>query len=553
MNRFFFSLFLVFHHLHRWKIIIRSCSIIFVMIIRLKWFIRRPWPICFPSVNRRFIPSILIFYSFVHRWRFTIEQILLPLIFVSFVNWSIPWRIITFIKKICLMTMPFVWIWSMFFVICWKNFIVVDRHQNIVGINCTWMFPLIIHYQPLISFRIYFVFWRHCVPIISIHKISFERFRERSNRSESTEIFCVCYLVHQMSQRTERRESKLYQSDAIEMLHFLCFSDESKDHSTRSKGGQSNRCGRNCCSTECSDQRICRELSRCWCTKHSESRQTQRGIKSIEIRDDGCGIAKVDLPFVYERFATSKLKQFDDLYQLNTYGFRGEALASLSYAAHVKIISKIAESQCAYSCEYEDGKIRSSTSIKPCAGSSLFINERIHRSLFPLGTNETLIIVEDLFYNNPMRLKMLKSPNEEYTKMVDCMMKLALRNTNVSLTLKRDAQVEEVCLAHCFFTQIEKIVENSSSNSSLLRSLKIDLNFVGWVWWVGVGGFVWVGVGVGVGWVSVWVTVRWKTTHPHSQDSHTRLWNTNSIFFDRYCSMNMSREMSKHRYTSNKD
>ena len=85
----------------------------------------------------------------------------------------------------------------------------------------------------------------------------------------------------------------------------------------------------------------------------------QGGLKSIEIRDDGCGISKVDLPLLCERFATSKLKQFDDLYSLNTYGFRGEALASLSYAAHVKIISKIAESPCAYSCEYEVVLIRS--------------------------------------------------------------------------------------------------------------------------------------------------------------------------------------------------
>lgn len=94
----------------------------------------------------------------------------------------------------------------------------------------------------------------------------------------------------------------------------------------------------------------------------------QGGLKSIEIRDDGCGISKVDLPLVCERFATSKLKQFDDLYQLSTYGFRGEALASLSYVAHIRITSKIADCPCAYSCEYEDGTIKPSSTIKPCAG-----------------------------------------------------------------------------------------------------------------------------------------------------------------------------------------
>ncbi|CAF1565115.1 unnamed protein product, partial [Rotaria sordida] len=58
------------------------------------------------------------------------------------------------------------------------------------------------------------------------------------------------------------------------------------------------------------------------------------------------------------------------------------------------------------------------------------------------STNGTLIIIEDLFYNNPIRLKMMKSPSEEYTKMVDCVMKMALRNTHVSFSLKRDTQIE---------------------------------------------------------------------------------------------------------------
>ena len=169
----------------------------------------------------------------------------------------------------------------------------------------------------------------------------------------------------------------------------------------------------------------------------------QGGLKSIEIRDDGCGISKVDLPLVCERFATSKLKQFDDLYQLNTYGFRGEALASLSYAAHVKIVSKIADCPCAYSCEYQDGVIRPSTSIKPCA-----------------GTNGTLIVVEDLFYNNPIRLKMLKSPSEEYTRMVECVMKLALRNSQVSFSLKRD-------------TQIEADLHTNGKETTILNNIKI--------------------------------------------------------------------------------
>ncbi|CAF1045376.1 unnamed protein product, partial [Didymodactylos carnosus] len=148
----------------------------------------------------------------------------------------------------------------------------------------------------------------------------------------------------------------------------------------------------------------------------------QGGLKRIEIRDDGCGILKDDLPLLCERFATSKLSSVDDLYQLNTYGFRGEALASLSYASHLTVITKVKDSPCAYTCTYEDGKIKNQ--VKPCA-----------------GTNGTTLIVEDLFYNNSLRLKMMKSL-DEYHRIVDCVQKLALRNTHVSFQLKHDQQLD---------------------------------------------------------------------------------------------------------------
>ena len=170
------------------------------------------------------------------------------------------------------------------------------------------------------------------------------------------------------------------------------------------------------------------------------------GARSIQIHERQGGISKVDLPLVCQRFATSKLREFDDLYQLNTYGFRGEAMASLTYAVHVKISSKIGHCPCAHQCEYEDGRIRPSTSIKPCAGrrddGRTRERERERERQRCPGTNGTRIVVEDLFSNNSTRLKMMKSPAEEYTHMVDCVMKMALRNAHVFFSLKRDAQVE---------------------------------------------------------------------------------------------------------------
>ncbi|CAF1295991.1 unnamed protein product [Didymodactylos carnosus] len=89
------------------------------------------------------------------------------------------------------------------------------------------------------------------------------------------------------------------------------------------------------------------------------------GLKRTEIRDDDCEILKDDLPLLCEHSAASKLSSVDDFYQLNTYGFRVEALASLSYASHLTVITKVKHSPCAYTCTYEDGKIKNQ--VKPCA------------------------------------------------------------------------------------------------------------------------------------------------------------------------------------------
>ena len=149
------------------------------------------------------------------------------------------------------------------------------------------------------------------------------------------------------------------------------------------------------------------------------------GLKLLQIQDDGCGIRKEDMNILCERFTTSKLSSFDDLKSISTYGFRGEALASISHIAHLTITTKTAESPCAYRAKYEDGKMvpfqtGGKVEPKPTAGNK--------------GTQ---ILVEDLFYNVSIRRKALKNPTEEHNKIYDVISKYSIHNPGISFSLKK--------------------------------------------------------------------------------------------------------------------
>uniref|UniRef100_A0A1A9V9Q8 DNA mismatch repair protein S5 domain-containing protein n=1 Tax=Glossina austeni TaxID=7395 RepID=A0A1A9V9Q8_GLOAU len=145
------------------------------------------------------------------------------------------------------------------------------------------------------------------------------------------------------------------------------------------------------------------------------------GLKLLQIEDNGTGIRKEDLEIVCERFTTSKLTTFEDLTKISTFGFRGEALASISHVAHLTIQTKTRPERCAYKASYEDGQLQGKP--KTCAGNQ-----------------GTIIIIEDLFYNMPQRRQAFKTPNEEFQKIYDVTAKYAIHNSRVGFMLKKHGE-----------------------------------------------------------------------------------------------------------------
>ncbi|XP_052752824.1 DNA mismatch repair protein Mlh1 isoform X2 [Galleria mellonella] len=179
------------------------------------------------------------------------------------------------------------------------------------------------------------------------------------------------------------------------------------------------------------------------------------GLKYLQIQDNGTGIRSEDLEIVCERFTTSKLCSYDDLKEINTYGFRGEALASISHIAHLTILTKTASGKCAYKASYENGKLKGP--IKACAGN-----------------NGTQITVEDLFYNVIARKKALRSPSEEYAYILEVVGGYAIHNSHVGFTLKKFG--ENTDLKTAIKSNVLENVRVIHGNSIARELMEIQLN-----------------------------------------------------------------------------
>ena len=136
------------------------------------------------------------------------------------------------------------------------------------------------------------------------------------------------------------------------------------------------------------------------------------GIKLIRVADNGKGIPSEQVPTAFLRHATSKLNTADDLYNISTMGFRGEALSSICAVAKVEIITKTAEAEAGVHYIVDHGICGEADEIA-CADG-------------------TIMIVEDLFANVPARMKFLKKDSTEAGYISDLMTRLALSKPNIS-------------------------------------------------------------------------------------------------------------------------
>lgn len=140
------------------------------------------------------------------------------------------------------------------------------------------------------------------------------------------------------------------------------------------------------------------------------------GITYIRITDNGKGFLPDDMEIAFERHATSKIRSAKDLEEVKSMGFRGEALASIAAIARVELTSRTEDSETGYSIVVEGGKVISKEE-KGC----------------PKGTT---IIVENLFYNTPVRYKFLKKDFTELGYVEDAINRLALVNPGISIKLQ---------------------------------------------------------------------------------------------------------------------
>ncbi|MCM1339382.1 MAG: DNA mismatch repair endonuclease MutL [Muribaculaceae bacterium] len=175
--------------------------------------------------------------------------------------------------------------------------------------------------------------------------------------------------------------------------------------------------------------------------------------RDIRIADNGCGIHPDDIMLAFSKHATSKIQNDEDLFDIHTLGFRGEALASIISIAKLTCTTRTKD--------FDTGKkVR-------CENSEVFETE----TGCAIGT---IMDVKDLFYNVPVRLKFMKNPNTEFSYIQEVVQTIALSHPNVAIELKKNGKTVLNTTGQNNLTQTIKEVFSSEVTNNLKEVLKTD-------------------------------------------------------------------------------
>jgi DNA mismatch repair protein MutL len=179
------------------------------------------------------------------------------------------------------------------------------------------------------------------------------------------------------------------------------------------------------------------------------------GLSKILISDNGCGILKKDMALAFTRHATSKINHFNDLYQLNSFGFRGEALGSISSICELTCYSFTNHSKMGV-------KLHSKGGINP--------------ELFEINKTDkdhgTTIVINHLFFNTPARMKFLQTQSNEKNWLKKIFYSLAIAHPHISFSLQFD-QEEKIMLEALTSTEDfhHRILQLSNQKNFLVKSM----------------------------------------------------------------------------------
>lgn len=174
------------------------------------------------------------------------------------------------------------------------------------------------------------------------------------------------------------------------------------------------------------------------------------GIKKIVVSDDGLGIAKEDITNAFLPHATSKIKDVEDLEQISTLGFRGEALASISSVCHVTLSTRVEDCEVGYYLSVDGGSFGQIKQISRNRGTTLEVN--------------------DLFYNTPVRAKFLRKQKTEEGEITHLIQKFMLAHPEIAFSYIVDGKQ----VYNTISTELSDIIYTIYGREVYENLLKVD-------------------------------------------------------------------------------